>query len=111
MTLATEKCEACAAGTPVLEADAVAKLHAELNPAWTVDGTTLLRREYTFPNFNAAFTRATSIALIAEAQGHHPDLEVGWGRVVVSLTTHKIGGLSRNDFVMAARIDKLDAAG
>jgi 4a-hydroxytetrahydrobiopterin dehydratase len=50
---------------------------------------------------------ATRIALLAEAQGHHPELEVGWGRLVVRLSTHSVGGLSRNDFIMAARIDRL----
>jgi pterin-4a-carbinolamine dehydratase len=55
----------------------------------------------------AAFGLATRIALLAEAQGHHPELEVGWGRLVVRLTTHSVGGLSRNDIIMAARIDRL----
>ena len=50
---------------------------------------------------------STRIALLAEAQGHHPELEIGWGRLVVRLSTHAVGGLSRNDFIMAARIDRL----
>jgi pterin-4a-carbinolamine dehydratase len=66
-----------------------------------------IRREFTFKTFNAAFGLATRIALLAEAQGPHPELEVGWGRLVVRLSTHSVGGLSRNDFIMAARIDRL----
>lgn len=67
-----------------------------------------IRREFTFKTFNAAFGLATRIALLAEAQGRHPEPEVGWGRLVVRLTTHSVGGLSRNDFIMAARIDRAD---
>ena len=84
--LAAEKCEACTGETPVLTPDEVGTLLRELHSDWKVQNKKLLRREFGFPNFNAAFTRATSIALLAEGEGHHPDMTVGWGRLVVELT-------------------------
>jgi 4a-hydroxytetrahydrobiopterin dehydratase len=107
--LASEKCEACTRDTPVLSPAAVETLRRDLHADWTVQSNTMLRREFRFSNFNAAFTRATSIAMLAEGEGHHPDMLVGWGRLVVELTTHAIGGLSRNDFILAAKIDQLSA--
>ena len=104
--LAAEKCEACTGETPVLTPDEVQNLLRELHGDWKVQNNKLLRREFRFPNFNAAFTRATSIALLAEGEGHHPDMSVGWGKLVVELTTHAIKGLSRNDFILAAKIDQ-----
>jgi len=77
-----------------------------LDPAWRV-GDAALSREWKFTTFGQAFARASAIAELAETMGHHPDLEVGWGRLVVTLTTHATGTLSRNDFILAARIDTL----
>jgi 4a-hydroxytetrahydrobiopterin dehydratase len=108
--LAKRKCEACAPGTPSLDEAAAAALHAQVDPGWERDGTSMLRRAFEFPNFRDAFGFATRVALLAEDQGHHPDLEVGWGRVAVSLTTHAAGGLTDNDFIMAAKIDRLGSS-
>jgi 4a-hydroxytetrahydrobiopterin dehydratase len=105
--LAGRKCVACAPGTPSLEEAAAAELHAQVDPAWERDATRTLRRGFRFANFRDAYGFATRVALLAEEQGHHPDMEVGWGRVVVALTTHAAGGLTDNDFIMAARIDRL----
>jgi 4a-hydroxytetrahydrobiopterin dehydratase len=105
--LAKRKCEACVPGTPSLDEAAAAELHAEIDPGWERDDTVTLRRVFKFPNFRDAFGFATRVALLAEDQGHHPDLEVGWGRVAVALTTHAAGGLTDNDFIMAAKIDRL----
>jgi len=105
--LATEHCQACHAGTPRVEGAEADQLRAELGPGWRVDGDRL-RRRLAFPDFATAMSRATAVALIAEAEGHHPDLTVGWGYLEIEITTHAIGGLSRNDFILAARIDTLD---
>jgi 4a-hydroxytetrahydrobiopterin dehydratase len=105
-SLARERCAELPAGTPPLTADEARLLAGAVAPEWQVDGAEI-RRDYTFKSFNAAFGLATRIALLAEAQNHHPELEVAWGRLVVHLTTHSVGGLSRNDFIMAARIDRL----
>jgi 4a-hydroxytetrahydrobiopterin dehydratase len=105
-SLARERCAELRPGTPPLTAEDARLLAGAIAREWQVVGTEI-RREFTSKTFNAAFGLATRIALLAEAQNHHPELEVAWGRLVVRLTTHSVGGLSRNDFIMAARIDRL----
>lgn len=105
-SLARESCTEIPDGTPPLTTAEAGSLAAGVASEWQIDEGEI-RREFTFKTFNAAFGLATRIALLAEAQGHHPELEVGWGRLVVRLSTHSVGGLSRNDFIMAARIDRL----
>lgn len=85
--------------------DESAKL-LEQTPGWQIatDGLSL-SREFTFRNFVEAMDFANTITPVAEGEGHHPDLAVGWGKVVVTLTTHAIGGLSENDFILAAKIN------
>ena len=73
---------------------------------WVI-GETSIERVFALKGFNAAFGLATRVALLAESQGHHPDLEVGWGRLAVRFTTHAIGGLSQNDLVMAAKVERI----
>jgi 4a-hydroxytetrahydrobiopterin dehydratase len=107
--LSRERCEACTGATPRIGADEARQLAAGLDGAWRI-GEDAIEREFRSKSFNAAFGLATRVALLAENQGHHPDLEVGWGRLVVRLTTHAIKGLSRNDFVMAAKIDRIAAS-
>jgi 4a-hydroxytetrahydrobiopterin dehydratase len=69
-----------------------------------------LRRTWSFPDFVTALAFVDRIGAEAERQGHHPDIELGWGRVVVSIHTHKVDGLTEADFVLAARIDRLHAS-
>ena len=64
-------------------------------------------REFAFSTFGAAFGLATRVALLAEGQNHHPALDVAWGRLTVTWTTDAIGGLSANDVIMAAKVDRL----
>jgi 4a-hydroxytetrahydrobiopterin dehydratase len=87
-----------------------AALSAEV-PEWQLDDNRKLRREFSFPNFRDAFGFVARAALVAEAEGHHPDIELGWGRAGFDLTTHAASGLTRNDFVMAAKIDRLAREG
>ena len=104
--LARERCEPCTGSTPRIGADEAAALAAGLDEGWRI-GDEAIEREFTSKNFNAAFGLATRVALLAESQGHHPDMEIGWGRLLVRFTTHAIEGLSRNDLVMAARVDRI----
>jgi 4a-hydroxytetrahydrobiopterin dehydratase len=76
-------------------------------PGWQRDGNRSLRREFSFPDFKDAFGFVARAALVAEAEGHHPDIELGWGRAAFQLTTHAASGLTRNDFVLAAKINQL----
>jgi len=106
-TLNKDFCEPCSLGTPPLEGDALHALYDEIDKAWQLENNLVLVRKYKFKDFKEALDFVNHLGEIAEEQGHHPDLEFGWGRVVIRLTTHKIHGLSRNDFIMAARIDAL----
>lgn len=105
--LSQEKCIPCSLGTPILTEEEIESLKPSISESWKIIEDLELSREYTFKDFKSAMAFANAIAELAEIEGHHPDLEIGWGYVEVFLTTHKIGGLSRNDFVMAAKIDKL----
>ena len=109
--LARQRCVACTPDTPRLTRDEARRQGAELETAGWVIGETSLERVYELKSFNAAFGLATRVALLAESQGHHPDLEVGWGRLAVRLTTHTIGGLSTNDLVMAAKVERMTQRG
>jgi len=91
-----------------LNAARIAQLAAKRR-GWKVVGARL-RREFRFKDFAAALDFVNRIGAEAEALQHHPDLELGWGRVAVALSTHDAGGLTEADFVLAARIDNLHAA-
>lgn len=91
---------------PPLDAAAVARLLPSI-PAWTVKEGARIEREFKFPDFKAALAFANRVGAIAEAENHHPDLLVAWGKVGVVLTTHSAGGLTENDFALARLIDAL----
>ncbi len=106
--LGKEHCVPCEGGMPPLPDEEAAALHTHLAGEWQLArSATSIYLDRNFRNFAEAFSFATRVALLAESEGHHPDLEIGWGKVRISLTTHAAGGLTRNDFVMAAKIDAL----
>ena len=80
-------------------------MHAQI-PAWTVVNNRHLAREFFFTNFATALRFVNQIGEIAEAQGHHPDVQLAWGRVGLDLWTHKIDGLTESDFIFAAKADQ-----
>ena len=96
-------------GTPPLGEDEVQALDAQVDRGWQRDGTSRLSREFAFGDFRDAFGFATRVALLVEREFHHPELTVTWGKVLVTLWTHTVRGLSRNDFIIAAKIDRLDS--
>ncbi len=104
--LAQERCQVCHQGTPPLPEAEVGVLLGQVGDGWTRSGSSL-RRHIPTHDFAEAFSVATRIALLAEHEGHHPELLIGWGHLEVELTTHAAGGLTRNDFIMAAKIDRL----
>jgi 4a-hydroxytetrahydrobiopterin dehydratase len=96
------------------KASAFRALHNPQVPEWQIvprDGVDRLERVFPFPDFASALRFTNRVGQIAEAEGHHPALLTEWGRVTVTWWTHKIGGLHRNDFIMAARTDELLSAG
>jgi 4a-hydroxytetrahydrobiopterin dehydratase len=110
--LAHMTCEACRADSPAATAGDVAEWMPQLLE-WKLierEGVRQLERRYKFKNFVEALAFATRVGEIAEIEGHHPDILVQWGKVTVWWFTHKIKNLHRNDFIMAARTDRLFAA-
>jgi 4a-hydroxytetrahydrobiopterin dehydratase len=107
--LASEHCREYPSGTPPLGEDEAAELHRQV-PDWEREGNRDLRREFTFEDFNAAFGLVVRAALVAEAESHHPEIELEWGRAAFRTCTHTASGLTRNDFILAAKIDLLTQA-
>jgi 4a-hydroxytetrahydrobiopterin dehydratase len=104
--LASEKCVPCRSGVPPLHGDALRDLEDTLGGGWQVIAEHHLEKEFTFPDFASALAFTNRIGAIAEEEGHHPDIYLAWGKVRVTIWTHKIDGLTRSDFVLAAKIDR-----
>lgn len=101
------KCVPCRGGIPPLTREEIAPLALQV-PEWTLaDDATAISRAWKFKNFKEALAFVNRVGEIAEAEGHHPDIEFGWGYVRIKLWTHAIKGLHANDFIVAAKIDRL----
>ena len=110
--LAARRCVKCEPGTPRLKGAALRALKAKL-PSWRLGqsmGHDLLRRTYWFRGFLPGVELVNRIAAIAEEEGHHPDLCLGWGYLRVELWTHAAGGLTENDFILAAKVDQAESS-
>jgi 4a-hydroxytetrahydrobiopterin dehydratase len=106
-TLVGKSCTPCRGGIPPLTKGEAETFHAQV-PQWDMaDEARRIERSYRFKNFGEAFAFVQKVGELAEAEGHHPDISFGWGYAKVSLQTKKIKGLHANDFVLAAKIDKL----
>ena len=104
--LASRKCEPCEGGTPPLSPPEIERLAAQLD-GWNVIEDKRLEKEYRFPDFRAALAYVNRLGEVAETEGHHPDIYLTWGKVRVELSTHSVGGLSENDFILAAKADQV----
>lgn len=104
--LASKSCAACRGGVPPLRGEQIGPLLAQLDPGWRVEGEHHLKREFHFPDFAGALAFVNRVGALAEAEGHHPDIYLTWGKAAVSIWTHKIDGLSEADFILAAKIDR-----
>ena len=108
-SLTEMKCVACRRDAPTVTDEEIAELHAQI-PEWELvelDGIKRLRRAFAFDDFAQALAFTDAVGAIAEEEGHHPALLTEWARTTVTWWTHKIKGLHRNDFIMAARTDSL----
>jgi 4a-hydroxytetrahydrobiopterin dehydratase len=107
MELKKEKCLPCELGTTPLGDEEILKMSQLINLEWSIEENKVIKRVFKFKNFKKALEFVNIVGEISETEGHHPDIELGWGRVVVKFTTHKIKGLSVNDFIMASKIDEV----
>jgi len=103
--LADKRCVPCRGGVPALTADQIKPLAKQVQD-WKVVDNHHLTRELKFPDFKSALDFVNRIGEIAEREDHHPDIELSWGKVGVTIWTHKIDGLTESDFILAAKIDR-----
>jgi 4a-hydroxytetrahydrobiopterin dehydratase len=105
MELHEQHCVPCEGGVPPLNPDTVKGMLGRLPHPWQTDNSKIWS-EFTFKDFKEAMVFVNKVAEIAESEGHHPDIYVFYNKVKLELSTHAIGGLSENDFILAAKIDK-----
>ncbi len=110
MSLADNECVPCRGGVPAVDPGKAQELLGELETGWTFNAQGHLEREYSFKNFAEALDFVNKVGAIAEAQGHHPDLFLAWGKCKVEIWTHKIQGLTESDFFFAAKADRVFAS-
>ena len=103
--LTEQHCVPCEGGVPSLQRPEALKLAAEVN-GWTLAADAKsISREFTFKDFMPALAFVNKVGALAESEGHHPDIHWWWNKVKLELSTHAIGGLSNNDFILAAKIN------
>lgn len=107
--LAAKNCVPCRQGATPLKGAELATLLGKLHD-WQAVQEHHLAKEYKFPDFVTALAFVNRVGELAEQQGHHPDLALSWGKVGITIWTHKIDGLTESDFVLAAKIDQLPRA-
>jgi 4a-hydroxytetrahydrobiopterin dehydratase len=104
--LAQKTCVPCKGGVPPLKGEQLANLARQV-PGWNVVDEHHIGKSFDFPDFASALKFVNAIGAVAEEQGHHPDILLKWGNVIVTIWTHKIDGLTESDFILAAKIDKI----
>ena len=104
--LAQQECVPCKGGVPPLKGEQLQELAANLNSGWEVVDEHHLHKTYTFKDFAQALAFTNKVGAIAEEQNHHPDICLGYGKVTVTIHTHKIDGLTESDFVFAAKVEE-----
>ena len=107
--LSTGQCQSCATATEALPSEEVSAFAKELAHNWQVIDGHHLEKTFAFKNFRQALDFTNQIGEIAEAEGHHPDIFLTWGKVRLNIFTHKVNGLTRADFILAAKFE--EAAG
>jgi len=104
--LAKKTCIPCKGGVPPLKGTKLDDLLEKLKNDWKIIKEHHLEKEYSFKNFKEALNFTIKVGELAENQGHHPDIFLAWGKVKLTIWTHKIDGLTESDFIFAAKADK-----
>jgi 4a-hydroxytetrahydrobiopterin dehydratase len=105
MKLTEKRCVPCEAGSKPMDSATIKNLLKQLPKGWKVVDNKKIRKQFSFKSYPETIAFVNKTALIAQDEGHHPDLEVHYSEVVVELSTHSIDGLSENDFILAAKLD------
>lgn len=105
--LAEKKCIPCRGNTPPLKGKELTAIFTKLGNGWQLVKEHQIEKEYKFKDFREALTFTNKVGELAEAEGHHPDIYLAWGKVQLTLWTHKIDGLTESDFIFAAKADNL----
>jgi 4a-hydroxytetrahydrobiopterin dehydratase len=106
-TLADKQCVPCKGGVPPLKGQSLRELSTQLRGEWQIVNEHHLEKEFRFKDFRQALDFTNRVGALAEEQGHHPDIYLAWGKVRITIWTHKIDGLTESDFVLAAKIERL----
>jgi len=104
--LAGKNCVPCRGGVPPLKGEELAKLQSQVT-GWNAVQEHHLHKTYKFPDFKTALAFVNQVGALAEDQGHHPDILLVWGKVEITIWTHKIDGLTESDFILAAKVDRI----
>jgi 4a-hydroxytetrahydrobiopterin dehydratase len=105
-SLSEKACTPCRGGVPPLNREEAQRLHVQASDWQLLDDAHRIERRFSFRNFREALSFVQKVGEIAESEGHHPDIQFGWGYAAISLQTKKIKGLHENDFIMATKIDR-----
>ncbi|OHA68641.1 MAG: 4a-hydroxytetrahydrobiopterin dehydratase [Candidatus Wildermuthbacteria bacterium RIFCSPLOWO2_01_FULL_47_18] len=106
MALTDKKCVPCEGGVQPFTESQINDYLAQLKTEWEVVAFIKIKKQFKFKDFKEAMAFVNKIAEIAEKEGHHPDITINYNRVTIELSTHSIGGLSENDFILAAKIEE-----
>jgi 4a-hydroxytetrahydrobiopterin dehydratase len=106
--LSVMECVPCKGGVAPLEGEEIKKLHRKIDSSWNVITEHHLEKSFSFKDFRQALDFTNKVGELAEAQGHHPDIYLSWGKVTVTIWTHKIDGLTESDFIFAAKVDDIE---
>lgn len=105
--LSQKKCLPCQGGIPPLDQARSEELLKELGADWEIVQYHHLKKEFSFSNFKEALEFTNQVGEIAEIENHHPDIYLAWGKVIITIWTHKIDGLNESDFILAAKINQI----
>ena len=105
--LSSKKCIPCEAGAPPLTPTQIQELQLKLNKPWQIIENKKITKTFTFDSFKKTIKAVNKIAVIAEQEGHHPDMTIHYSTLIIELWTHAINGLSENDFILASKIDEI----
>lgn len=105
--LSDKKCVACEGGVPPLNEKEIQEYLGQIKAGWKVLDDKKITKDFKLKDFNEAMEFVNKVASIAEEEGHHPDMHIFYNKIKIELWTHAINGLSENDFILAAKIDKI----